>query len=399
MKMTAKQKEFWKNCNHRYNIKIGATRSGKTYLDYFLIPKRLREVSGKDGANVFLGNTKSTLQRNIIEPLQKIWGAELVGDIRSDNTALMFGEKVHCIGADKANQVDRIRGMSIKYCYGDEIVTWNEDVFRMLQSRLDKPYSKLDCTGNPTNPKHWVKKFIDRTDVDLFLQTYTLYDNDFVTEQFIKNLEAEYQGTVFFDRYILGKWANAEGLVFPKIANTPSDFIVSRETVPLLRWIEIGFDIGGNGSAYAMAASGLGSDGVVYVLKSQKKQAEDLPMEEVGIYAFNFINQIEKEYNYHIRHVNTDHSDVIINTLNKKRYIFEKCYKPPLEDRPFLYNKLLNNGKLKFVAGETADLIDELSTIIYDAKAERTIPLDDGSQQIDTYDSFTYSVSGNWNYL
>ena len=32
------QKEYWRNCNHRWNIKTGATGSGKTYLDFYLIP-------------------------------------------------------------------------------------------------------------------------------------------------------------------------------------------------------------------------------------------------------------------------------------------------------------------------------------------------------------------------
>lgn len=53
----------------------------------------------------------------MIEPLQDIWGVNLVSDIKADNTAVMFGEKVHCIGADKVNQVNRLRGSSIKYCY------------------------------------------------------------------------------------------------------------------------------------------------------------------------------------------------------------------------------------------------------------------------------------------
>ena len=30
MKLTEKQKEFWNNANRRWNVKTGATRSGKT---------------------------------------------------------------------------------------------------------------------------------------------------------------------------------------------------------------------------------------------------------------------------------------------------------------------------------------------------------------------------------
>ena len=213
MPFTKKQREFLDNANHRWNIKSGATRSGKTYLDYFCIPKRIRSVSGKEGLVVLLGNTKGTLQRNIIEPLQNIWGTGLVSDIKSDNTAYMFGEKVYCLGADKVNQVNRIRGSSIKYCYGDEVVTWHKDVFDMLKSRLDKPYSKFDGTCNPDNPRHWFKEFID-SNADIYCQEYCIDDNIFLSKDFVDNLKKEYYGTVLYDRYILGKWVLAEGLVF-----------------------------------------------------------------------------------------------------------------------------------------------------------------------------------------
>lgn len=212
-----KQKAFWKEANHRWNVKSGATRSGKTYLDYYIIPKRIRSLSRKDGLIVLLGNTKGTLQRNVIEPLQNIWSTSLVSDIRSDNTAMLFGERCYCLGADKVNQADRIRGSSIKYCYGDEVVTWHEDVFQMLKSRLDKPYSLFDGTCNPGSPLHWFKKFLD-SDADIYLQEYRLDDNPFLPSEFIENLKKEYAGTIYYDRYILGKWAVAEGLIYREVA-------------------------------------------------------------------------------------------------------------------------------------------------------------------------------------
>lgn len=214
MAFSPMQQEYFDKATHRWNIKSGATRSGKTFMDYFVIPKRIRAVKGLPGLVVILGNTRGTLQRNIIEPLQDIWGSELVSSIRQDNTATMFGEKVYCLGADKANQVDRLRGSSIKYCYGDEVVTWSESVFTMLKSRLDKPYSRFDGTCNPDNPNHWFYSFL-HSNADIYLQEYTLHDNPYLSSDFVKNLEDEYRGTVFFDRYILGKWTLAEGLIYP----------------------------------------------------------------------------------------------------------------------------------------------------------------------------------------
>ena len=125
MLLSPKQNEFVKKANHRWNFKGGATRSGKTYLDFkWIIPMRIRERAGLDGLTVIMGVTKSTIERNVLEPMRNIYGAELVGTISSDNTAGIFGEKCYCLGGEKVSQVSKIRGASIKYCYGDEVADW-----------------------------------------------------------------------------------------------------------------------------------------------------------------------------------------------------------------------------------------------------------------------------------
>lgn len=215
MLLSLKQIEFVRKGHHRWNFKGGATRSGKTYLDFrWIIPIRIRERVGKDGLTVILGVTKSTIERNVLEPMRTIYGDTLVGTISSDNTAWIFGEKCYCLGAEKVSQVSKIRGASIKYCYGDEVADWSQEVFELLKSRLDKAYSCFDGTYNPQGPNHWLKVFLD-SKADIFSQTYTIDDNPFLPEAFVENLKREYGGTVFYDRYILGQWALAEGLIYP----------------------------------------------------------------------------------------------------------------------------------------------------------------------------------------
>ncbi|WP_289026013.1 PBSX family phage terminase large subunit [uncultured Flavonifractor sp.] len=215
MLLSPKQTEFVREGHHRWNFKGGATRSGKTYLDFrWIIPIRIRERVGKDGLTVILGVTKSTIERNVLEPMRTIYGDALVGTISSDNTAWIFGEKCYCLGAEKVSQVSKIRGASIKYCYGDEVADWSQEVFELLKSRLDKAYSCFDGTYNPNGPNHWLKVFLD-SKADIFSQTYTIDDNPFLPEAFVENLKREYLGTVFYDRYILGRWALAEGLIYP----------------------------------------------------------------------------------------------------------------------------------------------------------------------------------------
>lgn len=215
MLLSQKQTEFVQKAHHRWNFKGGATRSGKTYLDFkWILPIRIRERIGKDGLSVILGVTKSTIERNVLEPMRNLYGADLVGAISSDNTAWIFGEKCYCLGAEKVSQVSKIRGASIKYCYGDEVADWSEEVFELLKSRLDKGYSVFDGTFNPQYPGHWLKKFLE-SDADIFSQTYTIDDNPFLPDSFKENLKKEYAGTVFYDRYILGAWTLANGLIYP----------------------------------------------------------------------------------------------------------------------------------------------------------------------------------------
>lgn len=220
MLLSQKQLEFARYANHRWNFKGGATRSGKTYLDFkWIIPLRIRERAGKDGLAVILGVTKSTIERNVLEPMRNLYGDKLVGTISSDNTAWIFGEKCYCLGAEKVSQVSKIRGASIKYCYGDEVADWSEEVFALLKSRLDKEYSCFDGTYNPQYPNHWLKKFLD-SNADIFSQVYTIDDNPFLPPSFVENLKKEYAGTVFYDRYILGKWTLAEGLIYPMFGDS-----------------------------------------------------------------------------------------------------------------------------------------------------------------------------------
>ena len=185
--LTPKQAEYIRNAHHRWNVSCGAVRSGKSYLQIsYLIPSRLLERK---------------------------------------NYAKVFGVKVYCVGADKVSQVSKLRGSEISYCAVDEATDINEEVFEMLKSRLSLPWSCCDITTNPGRPTHWFKRFLDSREqgVDIYLQEYTIYDNPFLPLEYVHNLEAEYRGTVWYDRYILGLWTLAEGLIYPHFSKALED--------------------------------------------------------------------------------------------------------------------------------------------------------------------------------
>lgn len=217
MPLTEKQKEYLNHCNHRWNVKTGATGSGKSFVDIAVtIPKRILAARG-EGLLVLLGNTRGTLQRNIVEPMQTLWPG-CISNIRSDNTLWMFGKRVYVLGADNKKHVARIQGATFEYVYGDEVTTWNEEVFQMLKSRLRCEHSHFDGTCNPDHPQHWFKRFLE-SDADIYQQAYRIEDG-VLPPDVISELKKEYAGTVYYDRYILGLWKVGEGLIYANYDNT-----------------------------------------------------------------------------------------------------------------------------------------------------------------------------------
>lgn len=213
MSLTSMQQEYLMNCNHRWNVKTGATGSGKSFLDYAVtIPKRIIATRG-EGLIVLFGNTQGTFERNILEPMRDIWGVENVSRIKGNNKALLFGKECYVLGADNKKHIARIQGSTIEYAYGDEVTTWAEGVFQMLKSRLRCEHSHFDGTCNPDSPNHWFKTFLD-SDADIYEQNYVI-DDGVLPEDVVRELKKEYAGTVYYERYILGKWALAEGLIYP----------------------------------------------------------------------------------------------------------------------------------------------------------------------------------------
>ena len=401
MLASEKQLEYWKNANHRWGIKTGATRSGKTYMDYFLIPRRLLAVKGKEGLSVILGNTRETIRRNIIIPMQTLYGIKRVGNIRADNSCMMFGEQVFCLGADNANHVDRLRGSSIKYCYGDEVTTWNAEVFDMLKSRLDKPYSVFDGTCNPDNPRHWFKAFLD-SDADIYQQAYSLDDNPFLDEAFVENLKKEYAGTVYYNRYILGQWAAAEGVIYKAFADNTQRYIIADDLTDQdnaqhieIRNAVIGVDFGGGTSAHAFCCVGFTAGYRQMIILDEYREQDALTPDKLASDFCDFVTNCKRRWNVTDCYCDSAEQTLIngLRTAAAKERIginIGNALKKPINDRIRCLCLLMGADRFK-VAAHCKHTIDAIRSAVWDSrKMTEDVRLDDGKMNIDSLDALEY---------
>lgn len=403
-----KQDEFIRNATHRYNLKVGARRCGKTYLDnLWTIPTRILERAGLDGLYVILGVSKGTIERNVLQPLRQIYGRNMVGTINSNNIAKLFGEEVYCLGAEKVNQVSKIQGTSIKYCYGDEVAKWNQEVFIMVQGSLDKPYSMFDGALNPENQSHWLKKdFLDQIEekgLDVYVQHYTIFDNPFLPKEFVDNLCKEYEGTVFYDRLILGLWKNAEGIIYKQFADNPSQFIKDKavdENGNKINFmiISIGIDYGATQGETEFKATGITPNfRQVWTLDEMKLEGLHTP-EQMYEKFVEFYKRVVAEYGK-VTHAFGDYGalgQVITFGLNK--YLqqhgiplkVDDCIKGRIVDRIELDCHLFGQMR-RFILRKCKYLIEAYSQALWDDKKEDE-RLDDGTTPIDDLDASEYSM-------
>lgn len=394
MPLSSKQEEYLLGCNHRWNIKIGATGSGKSWIDYaVVIPKRLMAMKGQ-GAALMLGNTQGTVNRNILEPMRDIWGGKLVGRIISgENYANVFGQKVYILGADKMTSVTKIQGMTVEYAYGDEMTTWAEPVFQMLKSRLRCEHSAFDGTANPDSAHHYIKKFID-SDADVFCQTSTIDDNPFLPPEFVEQLKKEYAGTVYYKRFILGQWAAAEGACFPLFAAQPERYII-REAPPIMM-ANIGVDFGGGTSGHAFQCVGFTwRYGQMVILEEYFNQAA-LDPQTLEREFVEFVQRCQAKYT--ISEVFCDSAEqTLINGLrnaaarSRLRVNIYDAMKKPINDRIRAACKLQGADRFKIME-HCKITIDAYASAVYDSKnLTADVRLDNGTSNIDTLDATEYA--------
>lgn len=400
MQLTSKQNEYIRNATHRWNIKTGAVRSGKSYVDTaYTIPARIRERIGKPGLTVIFGVSRDTIERNVLQPMREIYGSGLVGTINNRNMAWVCGEDVYCLGAEKVSQVAKVQGSSIKYAYGDEVAKWNREVFEMLKSRLDKPYSCFDGACNPENPTHWLKEFID-SDVDIYVQKYEIFDNIYLPKEYVENLCKEYEGTVYYDRLIKGLWKRAEGAIYRAFADDPDRFIrpVNRQDIKEIR---IGIDFGGNGSGHSFVATAILWSGIVQPVMSRKHMKKDFPQgidaNKLSELFLQFVADVIAKYGKP-QYAFWDNAETVLgqsieNACRKEfpSLLVLPAIKKKINDRINYTVRLMGSGRF-FITPDCQTLKKALQDAVYNSKVLQEERLDDGSTDIDTLDAFEYTI-------
>lgn len=231
MPLSPKQIKSFKEANCRFNIWVGAVRSGKTFSSILKLIDIIK--NGPPGSGMIIGVNRDTIQRNVLLELYKFLGFS-PPSTKTTETKL-YGRNIYFVGAHDEGAVRRIQGSTLAFAYVDEATCIPSPFWRMLLSRLSVKDAQLLATCNPEGPAHWLKKeFLDREgELDLKSWHFTLDDNPSLDPKYVESLKKEYTGS-WYRRLILGEWAVAQGIIF---GDFDQDNIFDKDYEPPSYWI------------------------------------------------------------------------------------------------------------------------------------------------------------------
>jgi PBSX family phage terminase large subunit len=222
-KFSKKQAEILKFIEEdaHYLICDGAVRSGKTIV--MVMAFLIWAMSNFNRCNFAIcGKTVSNAERNVLKPLQALDGLPYSMTYKLSNRMLTVkcGGIENCFylfgGKDESSYM-LIQGITLAGVLLDEVALMPKSFVDQAMARtLTFSNAKIWFNCNPESPAHWfyqewVKEAENKGAKHLH---FLMDDNPVMTEKEIRRASEQFSG-VFYDRYILGKWVLAEGLVFP----------------------------------------------------------------------------------------------------------------------------------------------------------------------------------------
>jgi len=405
--LNPKQIDFMLFDDKRINLLTGSVRSGKTYVSLL---KWAIFVGSMPENNEFLmtGKTVTSLKRNCLGLLQDLVGDNFKYSL-SQKCGTLFGRRIWLEGANDDRAESKIRGMTLAGAYVDELTQIPEDFYRMLLSRLSVKNAKLYATTNPDTPTHWVKiDIIENEQIDKKIWHFTFDDNEILKAEnieYFENLKAEYQsmGEVYYQRFILGLWVLAEGIIYKQFANNEEMFIKDEpkdENGNKINFliISIGIDYGATEGETEFKATGITPYFKEAWTIDEEKIAGLHTPEQMYKAFIKFYNRVVAEYGK-VTHCFADYGALgQVLTYGLNRYLqqnnvplkVQDCIKGQINDRIYLDLMLFAQHR-RFILRKCKYLIEAYKLAVWDDKHEDT-RLDDGTTPIDDLDASEYSM-------
>lgn len=368
----------------------GAVRSGKTsIMMWAFVDWAMREFDGQRFG--ICGKTVDSASKNIVVPFISMALAKERYNLRWRRADHVL-EITRCgktnyfevFGGKDESSFMLIQGRTLAGVLLDEVVLMPESFVNQALARCSVDGSRIWFSCNPGSPQHWFyKNWIEgsaRRNA-LYLH-FNMRDNPALSDSILTRYEAMYSG-VFYDRYILGKWVLAEGLIYPMFGDS---CVVDEEP-------------GAEGEYYISCDYGTLNPFSAQLWHWDGKTATCL-REYYYSGRETQANKTDEEYcteiarlagDLPIRSIVVDPSAAsFIEALRRKQYVVRKA-KNDVLNGIMLTARYLQDGTIK-IHRRCKDSIREFGLYRWDDKATEDRPIKENDHAMDSIRYFTFTI-------
>ncbi|MEG2426032.1 MAG: PBSX family phage terminase large subunit [Oscillospiraceae bacterium] len=199
----------------------GAVRSGKTIcmsISFVLWAFYRFE----DTSFAICGKTIASLKRNVITPLlPMLCELGFVCEHKVSRNVIEISKngvqnRFYIFGGKDESSAALIQGMTLGGVLMDEVALMPRSFVEQALARCSVEGSKFWFNCNPENPHHWFyEEWIKKSSQKNCLYLHFLMDdNPSLSQEIMKRYKSLYSGA-FYERFVLGRWVAAQGLVYP----------------------------------------------------------------------------------------------------------------------------------------------------------------------------------------
>ena len=208
------------DCGKEAIVCDGAVRSGKTMamgLSFFLWAFSCYSGQRFGVCGKTISSLRRTVLSEILPRLEKM-GATWK-EKRTENLVIVrfMGRENHfyIFGGRDESSASLIQGITFAGVLLDEVALMPRSFVEQACARCSVAGSRLWFNCNPAGPSHWFYKewILGAEKRNCLRLHFTMEDNPSLTEEIRQRYQRLYTG-VFYRRYILGQWAQAEGRVY-----------------------------------------------------------------------------------------------------------------------------------------------------------------------------------------
>ncbi len=233
MGFSEKQREIFRFPYTHYEALIcdGAVRSGKTSV---MSLSFLLWAMGRFDRCAFAicGKSVGSVERNIITPLLGVRYLQEHFAVRYNRgghvlTVRRGGKenRFYLFGGKDESSYTLIQGVTLAGVLLDEVALMPQSFVEQALARCSVDGAKFWFNCNPENPMHWFRQeWILQPDKHNALHLhFMMTDNPSLSEETRQRYERTYSG-VFYQRYVLGKWVAAEGVIYSMFNETENTY-------------------------------------------------------------------------------------------------------------------------------------------------------------------------------